>query len=90
MRIYFTVLVVTLVTGCGAETAAEKKSLAALPPGQFICPPSSTSAEDTVCAAVYDPVCATTAQGSKTYSNSCKACLEPDVGHYKKGACEDS
>ncbi|MDD9892466.1 MAG: hypothetical protein OXT49_02995 [Gammaproteobacteria bacterium] len=92
MRSYFTVLVVTLLTACGAETdtAAEENATLMATPEQQTCPPREGAAEDMVCAAVYDPVCAFTPQGPQTFSNSCKACLEDGVGHYKKGACEDA
>lgn len=93
MRNYFTVLVLTLLTACGAETETatdEDQALMATPSAQLVCPPREGDAGDMVCAAVYDPVCASTPEGPQTFSNSCKACLADGVSGYKKGVCEDA
>ncbi len=41
------------------------------------------------CITLYEPVCGYDSQGNKisTYSNSCFACLDPDVEFYRLGEC---
>lgn len=42
-----------------------------------------------VCAQNYDPVCGELSDGSRlTYSNSCSACSDHNVFHYRPGPCE--
>ena len=40
------------------------------------------------CTMEYDPVCGSLADGSsRTFSNACSACSEPDVTSYVTGEC---
>ena len=42
-----------------------------------------------VCTAIYDPVCALTADNSyKTYASACSACGDANVSGHRPGACE--
>jgi hypothetical protein len=42
-----------------------------------------------ICTAIYDPVCALTADNSyKTYASDCSACGDANVSGYRPGACE--
>lgn len=91
MRIYFIVLMVTWLTACGAEQPEGQMapSLEAAESSLFACPPRVQGGEENIiCTAQYDPVCADTANGQQTFSNSCRACATVDVAAYKKGACE--
>lgn len=90
MRIYFIVLLMTLLTACAAESNPE---LADTEAGGFMqCPAGAADVTDVVCAAVYDPVCGQLSDidGAElqTFSNACRACATPAVAGYKKGACE--
>ena len=42
-----------------------------------------------MCTAIYDPVCALTADGSyKTYASACTACGDANVSGHRPAACE--
>ncbi len=42
-----------------------------------------------ICTAIYDPVCALTADNSyKTYASACSACGDARVSGHRPGACE--
>ena len=42
-----------------------------------------------ICTAIYDPVCALTADNSyKTYASACSACGDANVSGHRPGACE--
>ncbi len=44
-----------------------------------------------MCPMIYMPVCVVNADGSqKTYPNSCIACRDTSVTHYKKGKCANA
>lgn len=39
------------------------------------------------CITLYDPVCGWTDSGPHTFSNSCFACIDPEVVYWTKGEC---
>jgi len=43
-----------------------------------------------ICTMIYDPVCATRADGSRTLeASNCSACGDQDVVSYQQGPCTD-
>ena len=44
-----------------------------------------------VCTMSYQPVCGERGDGGRrTYSNGCKACMDPDVAGYRPGPCDSA
>ena len=71
------------VIGCAQTPPAQESALA---------PPDLVACEDPrpqMCTAIYDPVCALTADKSdKTYASACMACGDANVSGHRPGACE--
>jgi hypothetical protein len=87
LRCYW-IMMIVLLTGFTAVGCAQSP-----PAGEAVsAQPDLVACEDPrpqMCTAIYDPVCALTADGSyKTYASACTACGDVNVSGHRPGACE--
>ena len=77
MRIAFALATTLLLAGCPLLQEGDV-------------PPTQCEGErPQVCTMEYNPVCATTASGQKTYSSPCNACADDKVSAHQQGACPE-
>lgn len=96
------ICVLVLLVGCGAATPSDPSSSEPVvvtdsrPDDSNRKNPSQSvkvceSPRPELCASIYDPVCATRGDGSSvTRSNGCRACADPEVESYVRGACSQA
>ena len=82
IRNVYPILLCLVLVGCAAPAANQPN------PG-----PNATFCEDPrpeICTMDYRPVCGQLADGStKTYSNGCGACSDPNVNSWIEGECPE-
>ena len=82
-KMMIVLLVGVIAAGCAQTPPAEETASA--PPDLVLC----EDPRPQICTAIYDPVCALTADNSyKTYASDCSACGDANVSGYIPGACE--
>ena len=79
------IVVLTGFTVVACAQAPSVEEMASAPVGLVAC----EDPRPQICTAIYDPVCALTADNSyKTYASACSACGDANVTGYTPGACE--